>query len=70
MHIILGEKLITTYTNARSSLAMLCDQVVTTCEPVKHFAAGAWSRRLSQEHRVVYLVSKDRIDFLQARYHY
>ena len=39
-------------------------------EPLKHFAAGAWSRRLTQEHRIVYLVSKDRIDFLQARYHY
>ena len=39
-------------------------------EPLKFLAAGAWSRRLTQEHRVVYLVGKDRIDFLQARYHY
>lgn len=39
-------------------------------EPLKHFAAGAWSRRLTQEHRIVYLVSDDRVDFLQARYHY
>ena len=39
-------------------------------EPLKYFAPGAWSRRLTQEHRIVYLVSKDRIDFLQARYHY
>jgi toxin YoeB len=39
-------------------------------EPLKYLAAGAWSRRLTQEHRVVYLVSHDRIDFLQARYHY
>jgi toxin YoeB len=39
-------------------------------EPLKHLAAGAWSRRLTQEHRIVYLVSKSRIDFLQARYHY
>ena len=39
-------------------------------EPLKYFAAGAWSRRLTQEHRVVYLVSDARIDFLQARYHY
>ncbi|MEO8218625.1 MAG: Txe/YoeB family addiction module toxin [Acidobacteriota bacterium] len=39
-------------------------------EPLKYLAAGAWSRRLTQEHRIVYLVSKDRIDFLQARYHY
>lgn len=39
-------------------------------EPLKHMLAGAWSRRLTQEHRIVYLVSETRIDFLQARYHY
>lgn len=39
-------------------------------EALKYLAAGAWSRRLTQEHRIVYLVSNDRIDFLQARYHY
>jgi toxin YoeB len=39
-------------------------------EPLKYLASGAWSRRLTQEHRVVYLVRDDRIDFLQARYHY
>lgn len=39
-------------------------------EPLKYLDSGAWSRRLTQEHRVVYLVRKKRIDFLQARYHY
>ena len=39
-------------------------------EPLKYLAAGVWSRRLTQEHRIVYLVSNDRIDFLQARYNY
>jgi toxin YoeB len=39
-------------------------------EPLKYLLAGSWSRRLTQEHRIVYLVSKERIDFLQARYHY
>ena len=39
-------------------------------EPLKYLAPGAWSRRLTQEHRIVYLVREDRIDFLQARYHY
>lgn len=39
-------------------------------EPLRYLAAGAWSRRLTQEHRVVYVVSDARIDFLQARYHY
>lgn len=39
-------------------------------EPLRHLLAGAWSRRITQEHRLVYLVQGDRIDFLQARYHY
>jgi toxin YoeB len=39
-------------------------------EPLKYALAGAWSRRLTQEHRLVYLVRNDRIEFLQARYHY
>jgi toxin YoeB len=39
-------------------------------EPLKYIAAGAWSRRLTQEHRIVYLVSNDTFQFLQARYHY
>jgi len=39
-------------------------------EPLKYLAAGVWSRRLSQEHRIVYLVHENRVDFLQARYHY
>lgn len=39
-------------------------------EPLKHLLAGAWSRRLTQEHRLVYLVSQVRVVFLQARYHY
>lgn len=39
-------------------------------EPLKYLGPGLWSRRLTQEHRIVYLVGDDRIDFLQARYHY
>jgi toxin YoeB len=39
-------------------------------EPLKYLAPGAWSRRLTQEHRIVYLVREDQIDFLQGRYHY
>ena len=39
-------------------------------EPLKYLTPGAWSRRLTQEHRIVYLVREDQIDFLQARYHY
>jgi toxin YoeB len=39
-------------------------------EPLKHVMAGAWSRRITQEHRLVYSVTDTRIDFLEARYHY
>lgn len=39
-------------------------------EPLRYLPSGTWSRRLTEEHRVVYLVSAGRIDFLQARYHY
>jgi toxin YoeB len=39
-------------------------------EPLRYLLAGCWSRRVTQEHRLVYKVSDERIDFLQARYHY
>ena len=39
-------------------------------EPLKYLGQGTWSRRITREHRLVYLVRDHRIDFLQARYHY
>ena len=39
-------------------------------EPLRYLAPGTWSRRITLEHRIVYLVTNDRVDFLQARYHY
>ncbi len=39
-------------------------------EALKHQLGSAWSRRITQEHRLVYQVGETRIDFLQARYHY
>jgi toxin YoeB len=39
-------------------------------EPLKFLAPNTSSRRLTQEHRIVYLVRDDRVEFLQARYHY
>lgn len=39
-------------------------------EPLKYEGADMWSRRINNEHRIVYLVSDDQIDFLQARFHY
>ena len=39
-------------------------------EPLRYLLSGCWSRRITQEHRLVYRASGSRIDFLQARYHY
>jgi toxin YoeB len=39
-------------------------------EPLKYLGPGVWSRRLTDEHRVVYRVIDDQVDFLQGRYHY
>ena len=39
-------------------------------EPLKHIGADYWSRRITQEHRLVYRVGVDRVTSLQARYHY
>ena len=39
-------------------------------EPLKYLAADTWSRRITGEHRLVYRVYRDRIHFLQARYHH
>ena len=46
------------------------DKGIGKPEPLKYLTPGAWSRRLTLEHRIVYLVHDERIDFLQARYHY
>jgi toxin YoeB len=39
-------------------------------EPLRHLLAGAWSRRVTDENRLVYLVRANRVDFLQSRYQY
>ena len=39
-------------------------------EPLKHELTGAWSRRIDDEHRLVYLVTEAEIIILAARYHY
>jgi len=39
-------------------------------EPLKYLGADVWSRRLTQEHRFVYLVRDGRVECLQGRYHY
>jgi toxin YoeB len=39
-------------------------------EPLMYLAADAWSRRITQEHRLVYRVYAECVAFLQARYRY
>ena len=39
-------------------------------EMLRHVLAGCWSRRIDEEHRLVYLVDGDDIVVLQCRYHY
>jgi toxin YoeB len=39
-------------------------------EPLKHMLQGAWSRRITEEHRMVYLVQDDDLMIVQLRYHY
>ena len=39
-------------------------------EPLRHDLTGFWSRRISEEHRLVYAVDKPRVLIAQARYHY
>ncbi|MFI0347649.1 MAG: Txe/YoeB family addiction module toxin [Chthoniobacterales bacterium] len=39
-------------------------------EPLRHLSGNTWSRRITQEHRIVYRVTADKIIFAQARYHY
>jgi len=36
-------------------------------EPLRYVLAGCWSRRVTQEHRLVYRVTGEAVDFLQAR---
>jgi toxin YoeB len=39
-------------------------------EPLKHSLAGYWSRRINNEHRIVYKIEKDTVVIVQLRYHY
>jgi len=39
-------------------------------EPLRHALSGYWSRRIDQEHRLIYRVVDDAVWIVQARYHY
>ena len=39
-------------------------------EPLKHNLSGYWSRRINNEHRLIYKIEEDKIMIAQLRYHY
>lgn len=39
-------------------------------EPLKHELAGCWSRRITDEHRLVYRVVANQVQIIQVKYHY
>ena len=39
-------------------------------EPLKHALSGFWSRRITDEHRMVYRVEEDQLQIAQLRFHY
>lgn len=39
-------------------------------EPLKHALSGAWSRRIDESNRLVYVADAQHVTILQARYHY
>ncbi|MCX6149174.1 MAG: Txe/YoeB family addiction module toxin [Ignavibacteriales bacterium] len=39
-------------------------------ESLRYLSSGVWSRRITQEHRIVYVVSDEKINFIQCKYHY
>ena len=39
-------------------------------ETLRHLGSGVWSRRITQEHRLVYVVKDTAVEFLQGRYNY
>lgn len=39
-------------------------------EPLKHLLSGSWSRRIDEEHRLVYQIDGNDLVIVQARFHY
>jgi toxin YoeB len=39
-------------------------------KPLRHELAGCWSRRIDQEHRLIYQITSEKIRILACRYHY
>ena len=39
-------------------------------EPLKHQLAGYWSRRITDEHRLIYSIDGENINIISCRYHY
>jgi toxin YoeB len=46
------------------------DEGIGSPEALKHALTGYWSRRITEEHRMVYRVEEDALLIAQLRYHY
>jgi toxin YoeB len=63
--------------NIQSKITKLLESILITPysgigkpEPLKHELSGYWSRRITDEHRLVYTVSENRIKVISMRFHY
>jgi toxin YoeB len=45
-------------------------EVIGKPEPLRHKYAGFWSRRINEEHRLIYKISEDEIQVFKCRFHY
>lgn len=57
-------------TRLLESISMTPYEGIGKPEPLKHELTGYWSRRINEEHRIVYVVKEDRVKVISLRFHY
>jgi len=65
-----GEKILRRINNLLKDIKRNPFEGIAKPEPLKHALSGYWSRRINDEHRIVYKASSDSILIAQLRYHY
>ena len=58
------------FTNYSGTSVAIRTPELASLEPLRHSLAGWWSRRIDQEHRLVYRVTEQGVLLAQMRYHY
>jgi len=64
------KKLFTKITNLIREASRTPEQGTGKPELLKHQYKGCWSRRISDEHRLIYAVSENAIEIISCKYHY